>query len=821
MTGVAARAGDIRGAGASGVKCAHCTLPVPAGLVEPGVTDQFCCEACRTVFAVIHSCGLDRYYMLRDAFDDAPAKAHSTGARYEAFDAPEFLDAHSAIRRDGLREIEFYLDGVHCAACVWLVEKLPEIRAGVVSARLDLARSIVRVVWDGSAAELSAIARDLDRLGYPPNPARGADARARRTREDRRFLVRIAVAGALAGNVMLLAVALYSGLLDSIEAPIETLFRWTSAALGGVALVWPGSVFFRNAIAAARVRAWSLDAPISIALALGGAAGVVNVIRGAGEIYFDSIAMLVFLLLVGRGLQRSQQRRAAERVDRLYTLTPATVTLIVGDEERDAPIEAVTPGMILLVRAGGTVPVDGVVVRGETDIENAVITGESRPVRRTPGDAVNAGAVNVSAPVRVRADAVGDATRLGRIMREVESAASAGSRVTALVDRFSGWFLAAVLTLAAVTLAIWWRSDPGAAIEHTIALLIVTCPCALGLATPLAMTVALGRASREGVFIKSGDAVESLARPGLLLLDKTGTLTEGAVRVAAWSGDETLRPIVAALEAGSNHPVARALTAGFEGNINSDVREIRHIPGLGVTGVVGAARIAAGSHEFISSRSAIPEWAEDARREALAAGRTPILIEKEGVVEAVAALGDRVRSDARESLAALRARGWRIGIVSGDESGIVGSVADELGGKFEMRVGAATPEQKRAIVEREMRGGPVVFVGDGVNDAPALAAASVGVAVHGGAEASLAAADVYLTSAGLTPIVDLVAGADRAMGVVRRNVAASLSYNVVAASLAVGGMVSPLLGAVLMPLSSLTVLSLSLGARTFGVGRRR
>lgn len=820
MTGVAVRTSDAGGRAAI-VACSHCTLPVPAGLVELDSDEQFCCEACRTVYSVIRSCGLDRYYALRDALDEAPARARSTGARYDAFDAPEFLSAHTVERHDGMREVEFHLVGVHCAACVWLVEKLPEIRPGVAIARLDLARSIVRIVWDDSAAALSAIARDLDRLGYPPHPARGAEARAARTREDRRFLVRIAVAGALAGNVMLLAVALYSGLLDAIDTPIESLFRWTSAGLGGLALIWPGSVFFRNAVSAARARAWSLDTPISVALVLGGVAGAVNVVRGAGEIYFDSIAMLVFLLLVGRGLQRAQQRRAAERVDRLYTLTPSTVTLIDGDTERDAPIEAVVPGMILLVRAGATVPVDGVIVSGETDIENAVITGESRPVRRAPGETVNAGAVNVSAPVRVRADAVGDATRLGRIMREVEAAAAAGSRVTALIDRFSGYFLGAVLTTAALTLALWWGRDPGAAVEHAIALLIVTCPCALGLATPLAMTVALGRASRDGVFIKSGDAVESLAKPGLMLLDKTGTITEGAVRVAAWAGDESVRPIVAALEAGSTHPVARALAAEYEDAPQVDARNIRHIPGLGVTGEIGAARIAAGSYEFIASRASVPEWAERARRDALAAGRTPILIETDGVVTAVAALGDRVRDDAPAALDALRARGWRIGIVSGDEAGIVDAVAAELGGTFETLVGGATPEQKLAIVEREMQRGPVVFVGDGVNDAPALAAATVGVAVHGGTEASLAAADVYLTRAGLTPIVELVGGSSRAMGVVRRNVAASLSYNVVAASLAVAGLVSPLLGAVLMPLSSLTVLSLSLGARTFAGKRAR
>ena len=805
----------------SATMCDHCGLPVPKGLLDADSDVQFCCNACSTVYRVIRECGLDRYYAIRDALETEAAPARSTGETYAAFDAPEFQERHCTTRDDGTLEVEFYLEGVHCAACVWLVERLPHIHEGVLTTQLDLTRSLVRIVWDNECTSLSSIAHDLDRLGYPAHPARGGEARAARAREDRRFMVRIAVAGALAGNVMLLALALYSGVFDAIDVEFKTLFRYCSMALGALALAWPGSVFFKGAIASIRMRSWQLDLPIALGLTLGGVAGVVNVFRGAGEIYFDSLTMLVFLLLVGRWLQRSRQRRAAESVELLYSLTPATVTMIEGDMERAAPIEAVTPGCILLVRAGETIPVDGVVTHGSSSINAAVLTGESRPGRVHMGDAVNAGAVNLSSPLRIRADAVGDATRLGRIMRDIECDAAAGSRISGMVDRMSAWFVLIVISLAAATLTLWLAINPSVAVEHAIALLIVTCPCALGLATPLAVTVALGRASRRGLFIKSGDVVERLADPGLVLVDKTGTLTEGQVRVVEWVGDDSVRSAVSALEAGSSHPIARALAEIDVAEGQPIASDIEHVQGAGVRGRVDEAAFIVGSAPFVLKHALAPPWVEDERARLLNQALTPILIARQGEVVAMAGLGDRVRDDTSDALDQLRTRGWRIGIVSGDDERVVQAVAAAIGGDFEMLVGGATPEHKRSIVDDAQRGEPVVFVGDGVNDAPALAAATVGVAVHGGAEASLAAADAYLTRSGLSPVVQLFDGAARTERVIRRNVMAALSYNTIAAGLAIAGLISPILGAVLMPLSSLTVVTLSMQARTFQPGQTR
>ncbi|MCA9286600.1 MAG: heavy metal translocating P-type ATPase, partial [Phycisphaerales bacterium] len=310
------------------VACAHCGLPVPRGLVVAGETEQFCCAGCRTVHGVIGACGLERYYeLLKSAAGDGK-QASVTGRDYAEFDDPTFARLYVQSESDGTRSAELFVEGVHCVACLWLLERLPRVAPGVVESRLDVRRSIVRVRWDPQATGLSAAAQALDRLGYPAHPARTASARAARQREERRQLVRLGVAGACAGNVMLLALAMYAGLFDAMDPSHLRLFRWVSMSLSLVAVSWPGAVFFRAALAALRTRTVLLDLPIAVALAVGTAWGVINTVRGAGEIYFDSLSVLVFALLLGRYLQQRQQRWSADAVELLYSLTPTSAVLL-------------------------------------------------------------------------------------------------------------------------------------------------------------------------------------------------------------------------------------------------------------------------------------------------------------------------------------------------------------------------------------------------------------------------------------------------------------------------------------------------------------
>jgi Cu2+-exporting ATPase len=355
---------------------------------------------------------------------------------------------------------------------------------------------------------------------------------------------------------------------------------------------------------------------------------------------------------------------------------------------------------------------------------------------------------------------------------------------------------------------LWWSRGPGQALDHAIALLIVTCPCALGLATPLAVSAAIGRAGRAGILIKGGDALERLARPGRVLLDKTGTVTEGRSALVRWEGDDAVKPLVVALESGVSHPVARALVEGLADEGERLTADEVERSAAGVTGRVASHDLRIGSPRFVGARD---ERVDGLARE----GLTPVVVQVDGEVRAVAGIGDPLRGDAKTTIEQLRREGWEVSLLSGDHPQVVEAAGRRLGLPPEQSRGGVSPEQKLQAVEQATREGSVVMVGDGINDAAALSAATVGVAVHGGAEVALAVADVFLTREGIAPLLRLFEGSRRTMRVVRQNLVFSLIYNLVGASLAMTGMIGPLVAAVLMPLSSLTVITHSFRARTF------
>lgn len=799
------------------VACTHCTQPVPRGLLIPGQDKQFCCHGCKSAHEIIHACGLDKYYAIRDADPGNAEPGKTTGRMYAEFDDPTFRALYVKGTPGGVCWAELFLSGVHCAACTWLLERIPRVVPGVLDATLDFRRAMIRVTWRDDQVSLSAIGRTLDSLGYPPHPARDARSRELRRADDRRALVRIAVAGACAGNAMLFALALYAGLFSAMEADHREFFRWMSMVVTIVSLVWPGSVFFKGAWAAIRTRAVHLDIPIALALFAGGLWSAFSTMRGQGDIYFDSLSVLVFLLLVGRFIQQRQQRWSSDAVELLFSLTPTSARKIEGDQIKDVPIEAVSPGDILEVRAGESIPADGIITLGASAVDQALLTGESRPASVQIGDPVHAGSVNISAALRVEVSATGENTRVGRLMRLVEDAARRRAPIVRLADRASGWFVVGMLALSAITFVIWLLRDPTHAVDHAVSLLVVTCPCALGLATPLTLTVALGRAAREGILIKGGDSVQRLDRPGTLFLDKTGTITFGRLTLERWEGQEQAKSLVAALETHSSHPIAQALARDLGANTELPVSDVEQTTGGGITGIVNHVRVLVGSPAHVRSQAVKDPDHLWSREAALTAqGLTPVAVAVEGVLVALAGLGDKVRPDAARAIETLKSRGWTVGILSGDHPDLVWSVAEQVGIDQSLARGGLSPEAKLDAVRKAATDANVVMVGDGVNDTAALAAAGVGIAVHGGAEASLATADIYLNRPGLSGIVDVIRGSRRTMAVIRRGLAVSLFYNITAGTLAVLGLMNPIAAAVVMPVSSLTVLVLSFRSRTFG-----
>lgn len=783
--------------------CRHCHSPA----AEPSDgADAFCCSGCAAAHALIRDFGLEDYYTLAE--DRSPLDRASLS--YREFDEDVFAQRFVRELADSSREVVVGIEGLHCAACVWLIERLPRVVEGVISARVDWTEGAVRIRWDPARTRLSGAAAALASLGYRPHPKDPAACDASRRRADRSALVGLGVAAAAAGNNMLLALALYLGDFSGMAAPIEELLRWASGAVGLVSLAGPGRTFFVGAWSSVRTRVPHMDLPIALGLAVGAAAGLVNTVRGEGAIYFDTLSVLVALLLLGRLLQSQQQRRASKAVERLAGGGVSTARKLEGGAVRDVPSEVLAAGDRVQVRAEEVVPGDGRVVAGRGIVDCSVLTGESRPISVTVGDDVFAGTINRQGTLEVELRGVGGGTRLGQLVAH----ARAGHRAAwvALADRIAGWFVGGVLVLAAATLIGWWPVGPEVAIDHAVAILIVACPCGLALATPLILSVALGRAANRGLLIKHGDVLGRLHKPGRIWLDKTGTLTRGRASLVQWHGSPDVLAAASALERHSAHPIAAAFVA-VDSAARCVATEVRHRPG-GLEGWVGGRQVAAGNALFIAERcGSVPSELSSRALDALAQALTPVYVSIDGVVKAVAGVGDELRPDAASSVDAMRRRGWEVGILSGDHPEIVSTIGARLGIDPSGCRGGLSPEDKVRVVEEELRRRCVVMIGDGANDSAALAAASVGVATRDGVEASLSSADAYLGVAGVGPLVDLFDIAGRTRARLRLTAAVSLTYNATSVGLAAAGMVSPIVAAVLMPLSSLAVVGLALSLR--------
>ncbi len=797
--------------------CAHCGLPVGRRPARTAAGEACCCTGCAVVRDTLAASGLgatyDRLRTLAPSVRPAGRPQSPEALALAELDRPAFLES-STRAADGGRAVDLYLDGVHCAACVWLVERLPHMVDGVAEARLDLPRARLSLVFDPERARLGDVARWLARFGYAVRPSRPEAGEAGAA--ERSLMVRMGVAWALAGNIMLVAFALYSGLGDAGGA-MATAARWFSLALMIPAVGYGAAPFFRRAWASARaawaaksVRHLHLDTPIALGIAVGAGHSAWATVTGNGEVWFDSVAVLIAALLTARWLQLRSRRLAGEASDRLLALVPRVARRVAPDGTvAVVDLADVQPGDTVEIPAGEVLPVDGVVTRGQSRLDRAALTGEARPEAVAEGAAVEAGTTNLTAPLRVRATAVGEATRVGRLLAWVERGETRRAPVVLWADRIGGVFVLAVMALAAVTAALWLWLDPPSAAAHVTALLVVTCPCALGMATPLALSVASGRAARMGIFVKSDGAVQRLTEVDTVVLDKTGTLTEGRMEVAHTLGSEAALDLAASLDAHATHPVAEALVRA-RGVTDDAVAGIEAVAGQGIVGTVGGTRVAVGRPDWIEAQSAaIPaRW-----REALAAwaeaGHTPVAVAVGGAPAAVLAVGDRLRDDAADLVARLFAEGKSVHVLSGDDPATVAAVARTLG-VTDAR-GGVSPEAKRdAVAALQTAGRVVLMVGDGVNDAAALRQADVGAAVGGGTTAALVAADLFLTRRGVAPLVDALDGSAQAMRTVRRLLAFSLVYNALGALAAVAGLVTPLVAAAAMPVSSLAVVGLAL-----------
>lgn len=804
----------------SQASCYHCGLPIPDDLDLPVVVNgeqrQMCCYGCQAVAQSIVDNGLEDYYRSRDALPESPREAMPAILEQMAlYDHADFQKSFVKALGENEREASLLLEGITCSACIWLNEQHIGKLPGVVAVDINYASRRARVRWDESRIKLSEILRAVAAIGYRAYPYDAAKNEEISRNERRSAMWRLWVAGFGMMQVMMYAYPVYIADGD-MSADIEGLMRWASLILTIPVVFYSSAPFFRNAWRDLKLGRVGMDVPVALGVGLAFAASCWATFIQGGEVYFDSVTMFVFFLLGGRYLEMNARQKALSVTEALTKLLPAFAQKLAGfpdsRETSQVVVADLRVGDHVLVRPGDIIPADGRVVEGVSCANEALLTGESLPVHKQPGDSVTGGSVNAESPLVVRVDQVGQGTRLSAIIDLMERASMEKPRIVEIADRIASYFVAALLVVSVLTALGWYFVEPSRALWITVSVLVVTCPCALALATPIALTVAAGSLARDGLLVTRGHAIETLARATHFVFDKTGTLTTGQMQLhdilvlGARSREECLN-LAAALEQASEHPLAVALRHALPEGTAVPALDALAEAGQGMEALIAGKRYRIGRPAYALALSAqsLPASAESW----LASGDTVVLLADDTGPLALFRIGDQVRSEARQLMKDLRQAGREVILLTGDAEPVARRVAKELG--IDIVHAGVTPAGKHEVVSRlQAEGAIVAMVGDGVNDAPVLAQSQVSVAMGGGAQLARTQADFVLLSENLAHLHKGVGRAGFALVVIRQNLWWSFAYNVVALPAAIAGYVTPWMAGIGMSLSSLLVVVNSL-----------
>ncbi|NBA96185.1 heavy metal translocating P-type ATPase [Pseudomonas sp. R5(2019)] len=783
--------------------CYHCALPVPAGsrfsAIVLGEPRQFCCPGCQAVAEAIVAGQLESYYQHRSEAstnpDALPVQLVDELALYDRADVQQPF-----VRHEGeLAETTLLIEGISCAACGWLIEKHLRRLPAVAEARLNLSNHRLLVQWADSQLPLSALLSELRQIGYGAHPYQADRAAEHLAGENRTALRQLGVAGLLWFQAMMATMATWPEFNIDLSPQMHTILRWVALFLTTPIVFYSCKPFFRGAARDLRTRHLTMD--VSVSLAIGGAyiAGIWTAISGSGELYFDAVGMFALFLLSGRYLERRARERTAAATAQLVNLLPASCLRLdaQGRGERIL-LNELSVGDRVLIHPGAVMPADGRILDGQSSIDESLLTGEYLPHPRGMGDAVTAGTLNVEGPLTVEVLALGQDTRLSAIVRLLERAQAEKPRLAEMADRAAQWFLLISLIAAAAIGLLWWQLDASRAFWIVLAMLVATCPCALSLATPTALTAATGSLHRLGLLLTRGHVLEGLNQIDTVIFDKTGTLTEGrlvlrAIRVLGHLNADQCLALAAALEHRSEHPIARAF-----GRPPEAAEQVINHPGLGLEGVVGDHQLRIGEAHFVCALSGCPVPATPEN-----SGQWLLLGDLQGPLGWFA-LDDRLRSDAPALLAACKARGWKTLLLSGDRSPMVASVAAELG--IDEARGGLRPDDKLKVLQAlHAEGRKVLMLGDGVNDVPVLAAADISVAMGSATDLAKTSADAVLLCNRLDALVQALHLARRTRRVIIENLLWAGLYNGLMLPFAALGWITPVWAAIGMSLSSLTV----------------
>jgi Cu2+-exporting ATPase len=764
-----------------------------------------CCPGCQAVAMAIVDGGLDNFYQFRTSTSERPASVDADQNRWAIYDLHEVQTEFVIPFEGSIKQANLLLEGISCAACSWLIETHLKQNPAVKSVTVNLGTHRCAVVWD-SEQPLSQIFQSLASIGYLPRPATDDQQQQLIKKENRIALFRIGVAGFGTMQVMMVAVGMYTGATDFWL----DFLRWLSMLVATPVVFFSAWPFFQAAWRSIRMRHLVMDVPVALAIGLAYVASVWATVTSTGEVYFESVSMFTLFLLVGRYVElraRHRNRLAFGNLAQLMPLTACCLREQDGCElEQPTPLKALLPGDRVRVKPGETFPCDGRVVIGESTVVEALLTGESRPVAKQPGDLVIGGTLNNHSPLTVEVIAVGAATQLSAIERLATQAAEEKPQQVLAADRIARFFIARLLVICSLVFAFWLWYQPEHALWVTLSVLVVTCPCALALAMPAALSAATANLRQRGFLVARGHVVETLNSVNRVIFDKTGTLTKGqfkVVQVVPCEGDQVdkdhILGLAAALEQGSNHPLAAAFHLWSDAY---QAQEIKQTTAGGVEGRIGGRIYRLGTLEFALEH--LPH--NHLGSLALPDGHYSwLLLANDQQPLAWIALEDELRPDAKDLVQTLKARGIAVELLSGDQSGAVSGFAQQVG--IDDYVAGAKPGDKLShLARRQAEGDKVLMIGDGINDVPVLSGADVSVAMASASDLAQTRADAVLLNDHLSVIADALDIAQRTKAIIRQNLRFSLVYNLLALPLAAAGLVPPWLAALGMTASSLIVI---------------
>ena len=819
--------------------CFHCSLPVTPeneAIAEiEGQSRYFCCSGCKAVCEAIYQAGLEGFYQRtpEDVCLAPPPEIPKELGLYDLDEVQEEFVGELGEERD----IHLLVEGIHCAACVWLIEHSLNALPGVIQAQVNLSGKRLHVKWHNGQVSLSKIIERLGQIGYAGVPYDPEVAEGALQRQNRILLYRMAFAAFGMMNLLWISIALYAG---ANRGEFRDLFHWIGFALATPVLLYSGYPFYKGAWAGLRNFHLGMDLPIAIGASITYFYSVYVTISGTrtAEVYFDTVVNFLFVILVGRYLEAISKRQAVAATQRLLDLQPRVATLLREGKEEVVPMRAVVVGDTVLVKPGERLPVDGAIVAGQSNLDESMLTGESVPVVKSTGDHVSAGTINGHGMLQIEVTSLLRNTALGRIIHLVEEAQASKAPIQCMADRVVPWFVAATLGLATLTFIWWLHSSLEVALLAATSVLIITCPCAFGLATPMSIAVASGLGAKFGILVKNGEVLETLSEINHVVFDKTGTLTEGRLSVVAafgenidWQAQEdqalppTLKQIMGkltAVERYSEHPTAQAVLSWAETQgvtrCASVADHFSYRPGMGVGAILEGEEILAGNGIWLDEKGVVRRSGFDLIAEQLdAQGIGSVRVAVAGREVALLAIEDRLRPEAKQLVAELMDAGLELILVSGDRKPVAEAIAKRLGG-MEV-IAEVLPEDKDQVIrELQADGRKVAMVGDGVNDAPALVRADVGIAMGSGTDVSIASADIVLMHGDLQKVRLAIGLSRRTLFTIRQNIGISIVYNIIMVPLAMAAIVTPLVAAVSMPLSSLAVIGNSARIRTLFKG---